>query len=63
MARSELVFGRVPDTDETIAAYDAVKGDDILRLANKVLCQENLAFSAVGRVKADAEYKNMLSKF
>ncbi len=63
IARSELVFGRVPDTEETIAAYDAVDGKDLLRLADKVFRLETLAFSAVGRVKPDEEYKRMLKGF
>ncbi len=63
MARSEMVLGRVPETEETIAAYDAVTRDDLLRLASKVLNAETLGFSAVGRIRPESEYRAMLSKF
>lgn len=63
MARSELIYGRVPETEETIAAYDAVTADDILRVANATLARSALSFSAVGRVKSDAEYAEMLRIF
>ena len=63
MARSELVYGRVPDTEETIASYDAVTSEDILRLANEVFCYKNLSFSAVGRIKSDSEYFEILKSF
>ncbi len=63
MARSELIYGRVPDTDEIISAYDAVTSDDILRLANEMLRHDKLSFSAVGRVKSEAEYRDMLKNF
>ncbi len=63
MARSELIYGRVPDTEETIASYDAVTLEDILRIANETLSYENLSFSAVGRVKSEAEYRDMLKNF
>lgn len=63
MARSELIYGRVPDTEETIASYDAVTMDDILRIANETLSYDKLSFSAVGRVKSEAEYRDMLKSF
>lgn len=63
IARSELVYGRVPETEETIASYDAVTSADILRLANRVMPPEGLSFSVVGKLKPDDEYKKMLSKF
>jgi len=63
MARCELIYGRVPPTEETIAAYDAVTRDDVQRMAGQVLDVKKMAFSAVGRVKPDTNYHELLSKF
>lgn len=63
MARCELIYGRVPSTEETIAAYDAVTRADVQRLAAEVLDVGKMAFSAVGRVKPEAQYSELLSKF
>lgn len=63
MARCELIYGRVPSTEETIAAYDAVTRDDVQRMAVEVLSPEKMAFSVVGRVKPEDHYQDLMSKF
>ena len=63
MARCELIYGRIPSTEETIAAYDAVTRDDVQRLAVEVLSPENMSLSVVGRVKPEAQYQELMSKF
>ncbi|HHU05550.1 MAG TPA: insulinase family protein [Clostridiales bacterium] len=62
MARCELTYGRIITTEETIAAYDAVTREDLQRLANEVFDIEKTAFSAVGRVKPEEQYKELLAK-
>ena len=50
----ELQLGCAMDTDEVLARYDAVTGEDVLAVTRRILAPQGLSFSAVGRV-ADAE--------
>jgi len=48
LARSEQYFGRQITLDEIIADVDAVRGDDVRRLAETLFVPDRLAFSAIG---------------
>jgi len=60
LGRNELYFGRVPDPDETIARYDAVTADDILKLSRQHLDFDKMSFSAVGKVENADAYRELL---
>jgi predicted Zn-dependent peptidase len=62
IGRSELLFGRTFEPDETIAAYDAVTADTIARLAATVLDAGAVSFSAVGRLHGEDEYRQALTR-
>jgi predicted Zn-dependent peptidase len=61
IGRSELLFGRSFEPDETIAAYDAVTAEAVLGLAQTVLDPAQLSFSAVGRMRDGDEYRSLFS--
>jgi len=50
MGRSQLLRGEVPTPDEIIARIEAVKLEDVLRVARRMLCEERVALSAVGPI-------------
>ncbi len=57
---SELYLGRVLSADEVLARYDAVTCEDILGLARETLDFARVSFSAVGRLRAQEEYEQLL---
>lgn len=60
LGKSELLFGEVPDTDEVIAAYDAVTAEEIRAVAQKVLDLTRVSLSAVGRVRDADRYRELM---
>ncbi len=48
LARSELYFGRQITLDEILADVDAVRGEDVRRLAEELLVLDRLALAAIG---------------
>ena len=48
LARSEQYFGRQITLDEIIADVDAVRGEDVRRLAQDLLVPDRLALAAIG---------------
>lgn len=60
MAKTEILFGRAFDPDETIAKYDAVTKEDVLSLARNIFIEPMLSFSAVGKVKQADYYQSLL---
>ena len=60
LGKGELSLGKILSAEETAAAYDAVTAEDILSLAREMFTQENLSFSAVGRVSTTQQYKETL---
>ncbi len=60
LGRNELFLGEIPSTDEIIRLYDSVTVSDILLAARECFKQENLSFSAVGRVRTADEYREIL---
>ena len=59
IGKNELYLGKIPSTEETVAAYDAVTEADILTLARRVLDFDKLSFSAVGQVRDPETYRRM----
>ena len=57
---SELYLGRVLSADEVLARYDAVTCEDILGLAHETLDFARVSFSAVGRLRTQEEYEQLL---
>ena len=55
IGRCELAFGRMIPPDEIVSHYDAVTAEDVLRVAERVLCFEKASICAVGQC-ADAEF-------
>lgn len=55
-----MQLGSVYSTEEVEARYDAVTAENILTLAREMLREEALAFSAVGRLAGEEEYRNVL---
>jgi len=48
LARSEIYFGRQITLDEILADVDAVRGEDIIRLAQELLVLDRLVAAAIG---------------
>jgi predicted Zn-dependent peptidase len=48
LARSEIYFGRQITLDEILADVDAVRGEDIIRLAEELLALDRLVATAIG---------------
>jgi predicted Zn-dependent peptidase len=48
LGRSELVEGEVPELDEVVARVDAVSDDDIARVIDRVLRDNDVALAVVG---------------
>ncbi len=48
LARSEIYFGRQITLDEILADVDAVRGEDIIRLAEELLALDRLVAAAIG---------------
>ena len=62
LARGELFFGRVADTDELTRRYDAITKEELLALSRRILRQDLLSFSAVGQVDPAPKYRDVLQK-
>ncbi len=60
LGRSELLLGRVDSPDEILAGYDAVTREQVHELAQELFRFDRLSLSAVGRVAAAEEYREML---
>ena len=56
LAKTELLFGRLPDLDSVLAHYAAVTREDMLAFARKVFVPEGRSFAAVGNLLAENEY-------
>lgn len=58
----ELFLGRPLPPDEIIDRYAAVTRGDVLSLARELLDPAALSLSAVGRVRSETEYREMLAE-
>ena len=62
LARCEMCLGTVPELDEIIARYDGVTAERVQELANRILRDELMSFSAVGRIRTEQQYKELFAK-
>lgn len=60
IGKNELYTGRIPSTEETIEAYDAVTAEGIRSLAEKCFDFNNISLSAVGQVSSGDYYREIL---
>ena len=60
LGRGELLSGAVLEADDIIAAYDAVKREDVLALARELFDFDRVSLSAVGRVGEEDYYRELL---
>ncbi len=60
LALGELNFGEVMPVDELIERYNAVTAEDLLAAARSIFRPEVLALSAVGRVRPEEEYAELV---
>lgn len=61
-ARSLLFVGEILSAEQIIAAYDAVTRADIMSLAEEIFNWENVSLSAVGQVRTEEEYRQLLRR-
>lgn len=57
LGSSQLLYGRVREMDEILAAYDAVTREQLRDLAGEIFRWDQASLSAVGRVSTVADYK------
>jgi len=62
LARSELYFGRLFTLDETLASIDAVKKEDILRLASKIFQEDKLTIASLGKFSDRKQLEKFLGR-
>ena len=60
LGKNELFKGEIPTPQEMISRYDAVTTADILDTARQMLAFEKLSFSAVGQVKSEGQYRDLI---
>lgn len=60
MGTSALLYGEVLERDDILAAYDAITGDQVHRLAQETFDFRQIALSAVGRGGDAEEYEELL---
>jgi len=63
MGTAMLLRGRVPSTDEILAAYDAVTARQVRDLAGEIFDFGRASVSAVGKVGAAEDYRALLDTF
>ncbi|MBR6259771.1 MAG: insulinase family protein [Oscillospiraceae bacterium] len=63
LGRGELLSGGAEDTQELIEGYMAVTPEDVSALASETLREENVSFSAVGRVRSAEDYKEEINGY
>ena len=62
LGTSALLYGRVREADEILAVYDQVTREQLRRLAERIFSFVGASLSAVGRVRAAADYREWLEK-
>ncbi len=62
MGRSLLLTDHITTPDEMLARYDAVTGEQVRDLAQKIFDFEALSLSAVGQVRSAEDYQKLLKK-
>lgn len=62
LGSSALLYGRVRETDEILALYDAVTREQLRDLAEEIFRMETASLSAVGRVGSSQDYACWLGR-
>ena len=62
LGASALLYGKVRETDELLSQYDAVTRQQLRDLAQEIFQMDQASLSAVGRVKAAADYSAWLGR-
>ncbi len=62
LGTSALLYNRVRETEEILAAYDRVTTAELRNLAQRIFPFAGASLSAVGRVRPAEEYRNWLEK-
>ena len=62
LGTSALLYGKVRESEEILAAYDQVTQEDLRRLAERIFPFVGVSLSAVGRVRPAAEYRAWLEQ-
>ena len=62
LGTSALLYGKVRESEEILAAYDQVTREDLRRLAERIFPFVGASLSAVGRVRPAAEYRAWLER-
>ena len=62
LGSSQLLYGRVRETEEILAAYDSVTREQLRDLAGEIFRWDQASLSAVGRVGAVADYTRWLEE-
>ena len=62
LGTSALLYGKVRESEEILAAYDQVTQEDLRRLAERIFPFVGASLSAVGRVHPAAEYRAWLEQ-
>ena len=62
LGTSALLYGKVRESEEILAAYDQVTREELRRLAERIFPFVGASLSAVGRVRPAAEYRAWLER-
>ena len=62
LGTSALLYGKVRESEEILAAYDQVTREELRRLAERIFPFVGASLSAVGRVRPAAEYRAWLEQ-
>lgn len=60
LGSSQLLYGRVREPEELLAAYDQITREDLRILSQEIFTFPRASLSAVGRVRQSEEYTNWL---
>lgn len=60
LGRNELFMNRVAEADELVTAYDAVTGEQVRALANRILDFNQASICAVGHTGSEDYYRNLI---
>ena len=62
MGYNQLMLSRFVEDDEIISKIKAITLDDVVTVSEKYLHLDEMSFTAVGKVKAKAEYEKIIEK-
>jgi len=62
LGRNELFLGKIPEPEEIIAIYNGITKEDIRRAVTLSIDFEKMSLSAVGKVKSEDNYRELIAK-